>query len=101
MRMLMKISMPNEPFNTLVREGRATQTMERLLGAMKPEAAFFAEMNGERTGILVVEVPAAHDIPRLAEPFFLTLGAKVSLHPCMTPEDLGKAGLDALGSAWR
>ena len=101
MRILMKVSIPNEPFNALVREGRAGQMMEKVLGAVKPEAAYFAEMGGERTGILIVDCPAAHDIPRLAEPFFLTFNARVEFHPCMTPEDLGKSGLDAIGNAWR
>jgi hypothetical protein len=30
-------------------------------------------------------------IPALAEPLFLGLGATIQVHPVMTPEDLGKA----------
>ena len=40
------------------------------------------------------------DIPKLAEPFFLTFDAEVEYVPFMTAEDLGRAGLDALGKEW-
>jgi hypothetical protein len=33
----------------------------------------------------------ASQIPALAEPLFLGLGATIQVHPVMTPEDLGKA----------
>jgi hypothetical protein len=33
----------------------------------------------------------ASQIPAIAEPFFLGLGATIQVHPVMTPEDLGRA----------
>jgi hypothetical protein len=39
-------------------------------------------------------------VPALSEPFFLAFGADVHFHIVMSPEDLGRAGLDALGSKW-
>ena len=39
-------------------------------------------------------------IPALAESWFLGFNAAVEIQPAMTPEDLGRAGLDALGKKW-
>ncbi len=49
---------------------------------------------------MVVDVQSPSDVPRLAEPFFLAFNAQVEFRVCMTPEDLGKANLDALGKKW-
>lgn len=46
MRMLMKVGMPHEPFNTLVRKGKAGGILRRILADLKPEAAYFTEING-------------------------------------------------------
>lgn len=100
MRMIMDVRMPNEPFNTLVREGVAGVKIQAILGDIKPEAAYFSERDGKRGGILVVDVPEPSAVPRLAEPFFLTFDATVEFRVCMTPEDLGAAGLDELGKKY-
>jgi hypothetical protein len=39
-------------------------------------------------------------IPSIAEPWFLLFNAKCEFRPVMTPEDLGKAGLEAIGKKW-
>ena len=41
-----------------------------------------------------------HVIAALAEPFFLNFNADCRFRIVMTPEDLGKAGLDALADKW-
>ena len=48
----------------------------------------------------VVDIANASDIPRFAEPFFLMFDATVEFQPAMTPEDLGRAGLEQLGQTW-
>lgn len=101
MKMLLQITMPHEPFNTLVRDGTAGAKMKKVLDAVKPQAAYFLERGGKRTGILVVDVADPSKIPSLAEPWFLTFQADVEFHPCMTPEDLSKAGLEELGKKWK
>ena len=101
MKVLMKVTMPHEPFNTLVRDGSAGQKMKRILDELKPEAAYFTEFIGKRTGILVVDLPDVSKIPAFAEPWFLTFNADVEFHPTMTPADLAKADLDSLGKKWR
>jgi hypothetical protein len=39
-------------------------------------------------------------VPAIAEPFFLTFDASVEFRVVMTPEDLGAAGLEALGEKY-
>ncbi len=100
MRMLMHIHLPLEPFNTAVRDGSAGQKMKRILDAAKPEAAYFCEHNGQRGGTLVVNLDDPSGIPALAEPWFLTFNANVEFRVAMTPEDLGRSNLEALGKQW-
>src|SRR5262245_7920056 len=101
MRMLVDIQMPLEPFNTLVKNGTAGQIVQKILGDLKPEAAYFAARDGKRGGTIVLDVTDASKIPSIAEPFFLHFNASVSFHPCMTPDDLAKAGLEELGKKYR
>jgi hypothetical protein len=97
----MHIKLPVEPFNSAVRDGSVTPKMQRILEATKPEASYFSEQDGHRGGILVVNVNEPADVPRLAEPWFLTFNAeKVEFRVAMTPEDLGRANLEGLGKTW-
>jgi len=101
MRMLVDIQFPLEPFNTLVKNGTVGQIIQEILGDLKPEAAYFTARDGKRGGTLVLDIAEASGLPAVAEPFFLRFNASASFHPCMTPEDLGKAGLEALGSKYK
>lgn len=100
MRMIMHVTMPHESFNTAIRDGSVGSTLNRILDDLKPETALFTERNGHRGGFMVVDVADASDIPRLAEPWFLAFGADVEFRVAMTPDDLSRAGLDALGKTW-
>ena len=100
MRMLMKVSLPHEPFNTAVRDGSAGKKMGQIMADIKPEAAYFTEMNGKRTGILIVDLPNPSAVPALAEPWFLLFNGEVEFHVVMSPEDLAKSGLEELGKKW-
>jgi|SRR5918994_3861872 hypothetical protein len=100
MRMLVEFALPLEPFNSLVRNGTAGATIEKILGDLKPEAVYFTERDGKRGGVMVVDLPDASKIPSIAEPFFLQFQATVAFHPCMRPEDLAQAGLEQLGKKW-
>ena len=100
MRMLMNVKLPIEPFNSAVRDGTAGKKIQRILEAIKPEAAYFTEQNGHRGAVLIVNVKDPSDIPRLAEPFFLVFKAEVEFRIAMTPEDLSRGNLDALGKEW-
>ena len=100
MRMLLDITIPHEPFNSLLRQGVAGKKLNDILDALKPEAAYFSEHDGKSGGMLVVDMADASKIPALAEPWFLTFNADVKFRVAMTPDDLKKGGLDALGKKW-
>lgn len=92
--------MPHEPFNSYVKNGSADKTMMAIMGELKPEAAYFIEMNGHRTGLLIINLTDTSQIPHFAEPWFLLFNADVQFHPVMLPDDLGKAGLSEIGKKW-
>jgi hypothetical protein len=100
MKMILTVEFPLEPFNSLVREKKAGALIGRILAELKPEVAYFGEQDGGRGGIMVVNVTEASQIPALAEPFFLNFNASCKFRVAMTPEDLGKANLDALADKW-
>ncbi len=100
MRMIMQVQFPIEPFNTLVKNGSIGAKMKQLLDATKPEHVWFSERNGKRGGTLIVNLDSPSDVPRLAEPWFLSLNADVEFRIAMTPEDLGRSGLDSVGKSW-
>ena len=100
MRMLLDITIPHEPFNSLVRQGVAGKKLGEILDALKPEAAYFSEQGGKRGAILVVDLADPSKIPSFAEPWFLTFNASVEFRIAMTPEDLGRANLESLGKKW-
>ena len=81
-------------------DGSAGERIAKILDDLKPEAVYFTEQDGERGGIMILDVASPSDVPRIAEPFFLTFNAEVRFHVCMTPDDLAKAGLEDLGDKW-
>ncbi len=100
MRLLLKIKFPHEPFNSLVKDGTVGKRMKVILDTLKPEAAYFTEVEGHRGAILVVNADNPSTIPALAEPWFLTFNADCEFRVVMSPEDLRKAGLEELGQKW-
>jgi len=100
MRMLLNVILPNEPFNTAVRNGTAGVTIGRILEEIKPEAVYFTEQNGHRGAILIVNVNRPSEVPALAEPWFLNFNADCQLRIVMSPEELQQAGLEELGKKW-
>ena len=100
MRMLMRVTPSRESFNAAIKDGSAGQKMGRILEEQKPEAAYFTEIDGLRTAILVVDSEDPSKIPTFAEPWFLTFDAEVHFHPAMNAEELGRAGLEELGKKW-
>lgn len=100
MRMMMHVIFPVDAFNAAVRDGSVGAKMQRILGQQKPEVAYFTEVDGQRSGVLIVEITEASQIPSFAEPWFLLFNAKIKLHPVMTAQDLGAAGLEKLGKDW-
>lgn len=100
MKMLLTVEIPHEPFNSLVREGKAGEIIGRILETIKPEAVYFTEHDGMRGGIFLINLQNSSDIPAFAEPFYLNFEASCKFRVVMSPEDLQKAGLEALGKKW-
>ena len=90
MRFMLTFRLPMEEGNALVKDGRIGPTLESILDDLKPEAAYFAEIEGARGGYLVVHVDDASQIPAIVEPLYLGLGATVQIHPVLTPEDMDR-----------
>lgn len=100
MKMLLTVEFPIEPFNSLVRSGKAGELIGRILETIKPEASYFTEQDGKRGGIFVVDVKTPSDVPSISEPFFLIFQANCKFRILMNPEDLQKARLEELGKKW-
>lgn len=100
MRCVIKVSLPVEKFNAAVRDGSAGRKLQQILDDTKPEATYFWADEGKRGGVMIVNVEKPSQIPAIAEPWFLYFDAAVEFHPCMTPQDLAAAGLEALGKKY-
>jgi hypothetical protein len=100
MRVMMEVKMPHDKFNAAIKDGSASAKMGKILESNKPEAAYFTEVDGHRTGFLIVELSDPSKIPALAEPWFLTFNADVKIRVVMTPDDLKRSGLDEVGKKW-
>ncbi|MBS1871990.1 MAG: hypothetical protein JSU00_02160 [Acidobacteria bacterium] len=79
MRFIVKVGIPVQVGNRMVREG--FNALGGIIESIKPEAVYFYEECGRRTGVLIVDLPAASGIPAIAEPFFLAFNASVEFHP--------------------
>jgi len=100
MKMLVNIIFPIEPFNSLVRNGKAGEILGRIIEDIKPESIYFSEQEGCRGAVMVIEVPDASAIPSFAEPWFLNFEASCEFRIAMTPDDLMRADLAKLAAKW-
>ncbi|WP_237886467.1 panthothenate synthetase [Pseudomonas sp. PGPR40] len=100
MKMLLMVEFPHEPFNALVRSGKIGEIMNRVLETIKPEATYFTEQDGMRSGIFLIDIEDPSEIPGYAEPFFLNFQASCKLRVVMSAQNLQDAGLEELGKAW-
>ncbi len=92
MRTMLTVRMPVEAANAAVEDGRLGKVIAATMERLKPEAAYFTAVGGDRGGYIVFDLKHPSDIPSICEPFFVELGAKIELTPVMTPEDV-QAGL--------
>ena len=91
MRFLLKVNIPVETGNAAVKAGTLGTTIQSILADLKPEAVYFTDNDGQRTGYLFLDMQEASQIPAIAEPWFLAFDASIEMHPVMVPADLVKA----------
>lgn len=100
MRILMTAKFPNEPFNSMVREGRVEEIMNEIMQDQKAEATYFTEMDGQRGCIVLFNMNDQTQLPSIAEPYFLNFNAECHFTIAMTAEDLRNANLTDIGRRW-
>ncbi len=98
MRMLLKATIPVESGNAAVSNGTLGSTIQKILSELKPEAAYFTEDGGERTGWIFFDMKNSSELTSVAEPWFLAFNAKVTVRPAMNPQDLSE-GLPGMQQA--
>ncbi|SRR5216683_5152627 len=90
MRFLVKVSFPVEAGNAAAKKD-GFKVIQTILEQQKPEAAYFIADGGRRTGLLIIDITDASDIPRIAEPWFLG---------SFPPVSSDRAGAQASPSCW-
>jgi hypothetical protein len=93
MHFLVKETIPNDAGNDMLRSGPKMQELiQKVLGDVKPESAYFSVADGQRTLFLIVELNEGHEMVRIGEPLWLGLQADVEVWPVMNVNEFDKAG---------
>jgi len=98
--MLLHVRIPHKEFNAAIRDGSVEKKVKQILEETKAEAVYFTEYDGQRGAILIININDPSEVPKFAEPWFLSFNADVQFHIAMTPEELGRSGLEKLGKKW-
>lgn len=91
MRMMLRATIPVEAGNAAAKSGSLGTTVQKILAELKPEAAYFVEDGGQRTGYIFFDMKDSSQLPAIAEPWFLAFNASLTVKPAMTPQDLANA----------
>ena len=100
MKMLLRVVMPHEPFNSMVRQGTVGKVLEKIMAEIKPEAAYFSLEDGYRSALLVININKPGDYIKYAEPFFLQFNAKIDYKIVISPEEMRASGLEEIGKKY-
>ena len=68
MRFMITARWPVAAGNAAARAGTMGETIQAILEDIKPEAVYFAAVDGQRTTIMIIDLASASDLPRVAEP---------------------------------
>ncbi len=93
MRFFVRVIFDIESGNRAASDPDFTKNIQGFMEKNKAEAGYFSVINGERTGIFIIDMPSPDMIPVIGLPFF-KMGARVEFYPTMNLEDLRK-GLSA------
>ncbi len=95
MRFLVIAHMSTEAGNKAVKDPNMAKNLEDYVNSVKAEAAYFTEVNGERSMFFVVDMQSADMMVAISEPLYQTFNARVEVKPVMTLEDV-KKGMQTL-----
>ena len=91
MRFLVRAKIPTESGNKAIQDPTIfLKNIEEYINKVKAEAAYFMPLDGHRAACFIVNVESNDQIPSIAEPLFLGMGANVDLIPIMDFDDLKK-----------
>ena len=90
MRMMLKFTFPVDKGNAAIKDGSLGRTMELIMSSLKPEAAYFSPLDGQRGGMIFFDLAEPSQIVEAVEPLFLNLNASTELVPVMNGDDLRK-----------
>ena len=88
MRFMVTFRVPMDEGNAAIKDGSLGQTLQTIVDELNPEAAYFGPIEGARGGYLVVNFDEPSQIPAIAEPLFLGLGATIQMSPVFTPDEM-------------
>ena len=91
MRFMITCLIPVEEENQSAKAASLHSTIHSIMEELKPEAAYFFDIEGVRGGYIVVKIDDASQISAIAETLFVGLGATIEVHRVMIPEELGQA----------
>ena len=98
MRTMLKVEVPVDAGSRAIEDGTLARVIEDTIDQVHPEATYFFAEDGHRTALMVFDLPEAADIPRIVEPLFSQLSARVTLLPAMDVADL-RTGLRRMNRA--
>ncbi len=91
MKYFVKAVLPNESGNAFCADPERKHKMEALMGAIKPEAAYFGLSQGQRTVFCIVDIKSSEELTRISEPLWLALKADVEFTPVMSQDEFKRA----------
>ncbi|MFJ3924841.1 hypothetical protein [Streptomyces sp. NPDC090022] len=97
MRVMLRAHIDTTAGNEALKSGSLQRTMEKLLKALQPEAAYFGLSEGVRSCWIVFDMDDSASLPPVLEGLFMELGAEIEVAPVMDREGLER-GLKAMAA---
>jgi len=92
MRYLIKVRLPIEEGNRILRNPKFSRELQSILEEIKAEAAYFSLIDGQRGMYIITSFDDASQIAVISEKFWFWGKADLEIIPVMIVDDLVKAG---------
>jgi hypothetical protein len=90
MRVLVRAKIPIDAGNKMVQDPNFLKNLEQYMNKVKPEAAYFMPIDGDRAMAFIININNDYEMPSIVEPLFQEMGAKVEVVPVVNFDDLKK-----------